>query len=61
MSGREVIDRLQAAGWRLRRIAGRHHIMEKDGRKVPMPVHGQRDLKPGTLAAIQRQTGVALK
>jgi predicted RNA binding protein YcfA (HicA-like mRNA interferase family) len=37
--------------------------MEKDGmpRAVPVPVHGSKDLKPGTLAAIQRQSGVKLK
>lgn len=61
MNGREVIKRLQAEGWLLRLIQGSHHIMEKDGRKVPVPVHGSHDIKPGTLAAIQRQTGVKLK
>jgi predicted RNA binding protein YcfA (HicA-like mRNA interferase family) len=61
MNFREVMDRLKAEGWALRRIAGSHHIFEKDGRKVPIPVHGARDLAAGTLAAIQRQTGVSLK
>ncbi|GFK95567.1 hypothetical protein NNJEOMEG_03435 [Fundidesulfovibrio magnetotacticus] len=36
-------------------------MMEKDGRKVPVPVHGSKDLTPGLLAAIQRQTGVKIK
>ncbi len=61
MDGREVMRRLKAEGWTLRRVAGSHHVMEKDGVKVPVPVHGARDLAPGTLAAIQRQTGVKLK
>ncbi|MFH0344124.1 MAG: hypothetical protein ACHBNF_18835 [Chromatiales bacterium] len=26
-----------------------------------MPVHGRHDLKPGTLASIERQSGVKLK
>ena len=61
MNAREVMERLKAEGWVLRRVAGSHHIFEKDGRKVPVPAHGARDLAAGTLAAIQRQTGVSLK
>lgn len=61
MSGREVIKKLEAAGWHVRSVAGSHHMMEKDGKKVPVPLHGSKDLAPGLLAAIQRQTGVKLK
>lgn len=61
MNGRDVIERLKAAGWRLDRINGSHHVMLKDGRVVPVPVHGSKDLGAGLLAAIARQTGVALK
>ncbi|NMC49634.1 MAG: type II toxin-antitoxin system HicA family toxin [Desulfovibrio sp.] len=61
MNGREVLRRLKAAGWELDRIVGSHHIMVKDGRAVPVPVHGSRDIGPGLLAAISRQTGVDLK
>lgn len=43
------------------RVNGSHHIMVKDGKAVPIPVHGKRDLGPGPIAAIQRQTGVKLK
>ncbi|MDR1229698.1 MAG: type II toxin-antitoxin system HicA family toxin [Azoarcus sp.] len=61
MNGKIVISRLKAAGWSLKRISGSHHIMELGGNIVPVPVHGSRDLTPGTLAAIERQTGVKLK
>ena len=61
MTGREVIAKLKAAGWTLGRIHGSHHILTKDGKAVPVPVHGARDLGAGLLAAIQRQTGVKLK
>ena len=63
MNGKQVIARLKDAGWRLARIEGSHHILEKDGmpRPVPVPVHGAKDLKPGTLASIQRQSGVKMK
>ncbi|GAB2740780.1 hypothetical protein GCM10027019_20620 [Melaminivora jejuensis] len=61
MNGRDVIARLKAAGWVLDRVNGSHHIMVKDGRAVPIPVHGARDIGAGLLAAIARQTGVKLK
>ncbi len=61
MTGKEVTLRLKAAGWSLDRINGSHHIFSKDGKAVPVPVHGNRDLGAGLLAAIQRQSGVKLK
>ncbi|MEF3696693.1 type II toxin-antitoxin system HicA family toxin [Desulfolutivibrio sp.] len=61
MNGKEVLRRLKAAGWKLDRISGSHHIMAKDGCAVPVPVHGAKDIGPGLLAAIARQTGVDLK
>ena len=61
MTGKEVIAKLKAAGWLLDRVHGSHHILAKDGRAVPVPVHGSRDLGTGLLAAIQRQSGVKLK
>lgn len=61
MTGKEAVARLKAAGWRVARVQGSHHILVKDGRAVPVPVHGSRDLGAGLLAAIERQTGVKLK
>jgi predicted RNA binding protein YcfA (HicA-like mRNA interferase family) len=61
MTGREVIAKLKAAGWLLVRVNGSHHVLAKDGKAVPVPVHGSRDLGAGLIAAIQRQTGVKLK
>lgn len=61
MTGKEVIAKLKAHGWSVDRVHGSHHILTKDGKAVPVPVHGTRDLGPGLLAAIQRQTGVTLK
>lgn len=48
-------------GWRLERISGSHHLMEKNGRVVPIPVHGSRDIGKDLLAKIQRQTEVKIK
>ncbi|MBF0165701.1 MAG: type II toxin-antitoxin system HicA family toxin [Magnetococcales bacterium] len=61
MNGHDVMARLKAAGWVLDRVAGSHHVWTKDGKAVPIPVHGKRDLGEGLLSAIQRQTGVKLK
>jgi predicted RNA binding protein YcfA (HicA-like mRNA interferase family) len=61
VNGREVIAKLKAAGWSLNRVHGSHHVMTKGGQAVPVPVHGNRDLGAGLIAAIQRQTGVKLK
>lgn len=61
MTGKEVIAMLKAAGWKLDRVHGSHHIMIKGGQAVPVPVHGSRDIGAGLLSAIQRQSGVKLK
>jgi predicted RNA binding protein YcfA (HicA-like mRNA interferase family) len=61
VTGKEVIAKLKAAGWSLDRIHGSHHVFTKNGKAVPVPVHGARDLGVGLLAAIQRQSGVKLK
>jgi predicted RNA binding protein YcfA (HicA-like mRNA interferase family) len=61
MNGKDVIAKLKADGWTLARINGSHHIFSKDGKAVPVPVHGTRDLGPGLIAAIQRQSSVKLK
>ena len=59
MNGNDIITKLKAAGWKLDRINGSHHIVLKDGNAVP--VHGSRDIGTGLVAAIQRQSGVKLK
>jgi len=61
VNGKQVLARLKEAGWELIRIEGSHFQMGKDGRRTSVPVHGTKDLKPGPLAGIQRQTGVRLK
>jgi predicted RNA binding protein YcfA (HicA-like mRNA interferase family) len=61
MNGKDVIAKLKADGWTLARINGSHHIFSKDGKAVPVTVHGTRDLGPGLIAAIQRQSNVKLK
>ena len=61
MNENNIIKRLKADGWSVKRIRGSHHMMEKAGRVIPVPVHGITDIGKGLLADIERQTGVKLK
>ncbi len=60
MNGKQVIKRLKANGWQVLRVSGSHHRMGKGELRATVPVHGKRDLGPGLLAAIEKQTGVKL-
>lgn len=61
MNGKQLIKKLESEGWQVKRVRGSHHIMEKEGRIVPVPVHGSTDIGKGLLSAIEKQTGVKLK
>jgi predicted RNA binding protein YcfA (HicA-like mRNA interferase family) len=36
-------------------------MMKKNGKVIPIPVHGSKDIGSGLLSDIERQTGVKLK
>lgn len=61
MNGNEIIKRLKAAGWEVLRQEGSHVRLGKGAQRTSVPVHGKRDVKAGTLASIERQTGLKLK
>ena len=61
MNGKEVLKKLKAAGFVILRIEGSHHRLGSGSIKVSVPVHGSHDIKPGTLASIEKQSGVKLK
>jgi len=63
MNARELIRALEQDGWVHVRMTGSHYIMKhptKPGLAV-IPLHGPKDLKPGTLRAIERDTGTSLR
>ncbi|HEY4943340.1 MAG TPA: type II toxin-antitoxin system HicA family toxin [Rhizomicrobium sp.] len=63
ISGQRVIQALYKAGFVSVRISGSHHLLTQPGdrsRTVVVPVHGNRDLKPGTIRAIVRQAGLSV-
>lgn len=63
MKAREVITILQRFGWYRDHTTGSHYIMrhaEKTG-AVPVPYHGNRDIKIGVLRSIIRQAGMSVE
>ncbi|MFQ6132200.1 MAG: type II toxin-antitoxin system HicA family toxin [Armatimonadota bacterium] len=62
MSGRHAIGALRRAGFGVRRQSGSHVVLsDPHGRVVSVPVHGGRDLKPGTLRGIIRAAGLSVE
>jgi predicted RNA binding protein YcfA (HicA-like mRNA interferase family) len=64
VNGKRVIQALTKAGFVVNRIVGSHHVVVYPGdptRTVTVPVHAGRDLKPGTLRSIIRQTGLTVE
>jgi len=59
MTGKEILKLLKKYGWKLDRVNGSHHIMKKDGfPPLPVPVHGNKDLKKGTENKILKRSGL---
>lgn len=61
MTGKDIIKILRQQGWEILRISGSHHRMGKNTLRTTVPVHGNRDIGKGLLAANEKQTGVKLK
>jgi predicted RNA binding protein YcfA (HicA-like mRNA interferase family) len=60
LSGKEIVKVLAKDGWAVERVSGSHHVMRHpDGRRVSVPVHGNRPLPTGTLGSICRSVGLA--
>jgi predicted RNA binding protein YcfA (HicA-like mRNA interferase family) len=64
VNGKRVMQALTKTGFFVDRIVGSHHVLVYPGdptRTVTFPVHAGRDLKPGTLRSIIRQTGLTVE
>lgn len=61
MNTREIIKKLKEAGWQEMKGRGKgsHCCLTKDGEMVTIPL--QKDMKIGTLIAIEKKTGVKLR
>ena len=60
ISGKRLCKILEARGWELQRIRGSHHIYTHPDHNaiLTVPVHGNRDLKKGTLGQLLKDAGL---
>jgi predicted RNA binding protein YcfA (HicA-like mRNA interferase family) len=60
VSGRRMCRVLGEKGWVLVRTRGSHHAFQKPGEPsiIIVPVHGNKDLKPGTQHDIMKAAGL---
>lgn len=45
-------------GWVLKRIKGSHYIYEKEGKTIPVPYHGSKEMGEGLRRSIVKQMGL---
>ena len=60
---REVVRVAESLGFVFDRQRGSHAVYYRasDGRRVVVPMHGSKDLKPGTLRAIINDMGLSVE
>ena len=63
VSGRELLRALERAGFEFERQRGSHAVLinRERGRAAVVPLHGGRDIPPGTLRGILRQAGLTVE
>lgn len=63
LKAKQVINVLLKVGFMQRNTSGSHIIFRhpQTGKIVPVPFHGGRDIKKGTLRSIVRQSGLSLQ
>lgn len=61
VNGKQVIAALEKEGWYVKRVRGSHHVLRHPSipDAIPVPVHGNREIKRGTLASILRAAGIS--
>jgi len=57
MNDKDLLRLMQQNGWKLVRIHGSHHVMQKDGQTEVIPIHGK-DVPTGLLNKILKRTGL---
>ena len=60
VSGKKICKIVEQKGWSLKKVTGSHHIYQKPGINniLSIPVHGNKDLKSGTLKALMKIAGL---
>lgn len=57
MKDKDLLKLLKKNGWQLARISGSHHVLQKDGKIISLPMHG-RDVPTGLLNQILKESGL---
>lgn len=57
MRDKNLLKLMQKNGWKVVRVNGSHHILEKDGKIETIPIHGK-DVPNGLLNAILKRHGL---
>lgn len=60
---KQIIKILKSKNFEEKRITGSHHIFKNSqtGRIIPVPVHGNKDLKKGTLRSILKMANLTVE
>jgi predicted RNA binding protein YcfA (HicA-like mRNA interferase family) len=64
INGRQIVRALKKGGFEVLRVRGSHHILARPGvadSRVVVPVHGTRDLPPGTVRSIIAQSKLSIE
>jgi len=63
ITGQEAIIAFSKIGFRLERIKSSHHILKREGHPylLTVPVHGKKNLKPGTLRSLIRAAEISVE
>jgi predicted RNA binding protein YcfA (HicA-like mRNA interferase family) len=61
LSGAEVVQVFERAGWRRDRQRGSHIVLLKEGLAVSLSVPQHREVAPGTLRALIRHAGMTVE
>ena len=61
VTGKQLLKVLEGEGWYVKRIRGSHHILRHPTipDALPVPIHGNRPIKRGTLGNILRTAGIS--
>ena len=57
MKGTDLLKLMMQNGWKLARISGSHHVIQKGDKTEVIPIHGK-DVPTGLLNKILKRTGL---
>lgn len=60
MKDKELLRLMYQNGWKLKRVKGSHHVLQKGSQIEVIPVHGK-DVPTGLLNSILKRTKLDLK